>query len=145
MTSLIVQVKNRRDDQLGAAVIVEADHAISRAASSLPEVPACLGILMALRCNKNPGVEVAHPKERGGKHLRTFKKENVYTWPKPKRLVLAAVGLDASIYPGIESINRQDAKEIRQILRDLLDLQGGIGIRHASSYIKNMAVGYAEG
>ncbi|KAN0067421.1 hypothetical protein V8E54_014511, partial [Elaphomyces granulatus] len=56
MTYLIVQVKNRQDDQLGHGLLNEADYTISKAASNLPEVPACLGIFMALRCKKNPGI-----------------------------------------------------------------------------------------
>jgi hypothetical protein len=145
ITYLIVQVKNRQDDHLGSAAMVEADYAISRAASSLPKVPACLGIFMALRCKGNPGLQVAHPTEQYKMRLRSGKRENQYKWSDPKRLVLAAVGLDDSIYPGIAPTNDQLAKGIWQTLRDLLDLQCGIRIEHASPYMKNMAVGYAEG
>ncbi|KAN0084865.1 hypothetical protein V8E54_001332 [Elaphomyces granulatus] len=138
MTYLIVQVKNRQDDQLGHGLLNEADYTISRAASRLPEVPACLGIFMALRCKKNPGIQVAHPQRQTKTRLRSFNKGTAYAWQKPTCLVIAAVGLNPSLYPGVEPAG------IRQILRDLLDLQGGTGIQQASPYVKNMAVGYAE-
>ena len=138
MTYLIVQVKNRQDDQVGHGLLNEADYTISKAASNLPEVPACLGIFMALRCKKNPGIQVAHPQRQTKRRLRSFNKETAYAWQKPTRLVIATVGLNSSLYPGIEPAG------IRQILQDLLDLQGGTGIQQRSSYIRNMTVGYAE-
>ena len=93
---------------------------------------------MALRCKKNPGIQVAHPQRQTKRRLRSFNKETAYAWQKPTRLVIATVGLNSSLYPGIEPAG------IRQILQDLLDLQGGTGIQQRSSYIRNMTVGYAE-
>jgi hypothetical protein len=90
---------------------------------------------MALRCKKNPGIQVAHPQRQTKMHLRSFNKETAYIWQKPTCLVIATVGLDSSFYPGVEPAG------IRQILRDLLDPQV---IQQMFPYIKNMTVGYAE-
>jgi hypothetical protein len=126
MTYLIVQVKNYQDDQLGHGCLMKLIIPYRRLH---PTFQKCLFIwdsLWPFAARRTQGSRLPRQTKM---RLRCFNKETAYIWQKSTHLVISTVGLNFSLYPGVEPAG------IRQILRDL---QVETGIQQTSPYIKNM-------
>jgi hypothetical protein len=145
MSYIIISVKNRQNDFIKSTTLkMNTCNDMEQAASEqLPKSIACLGILMALRSRDEEGcgVEVLEPDRSSTSMVRRrfSRRPN----DKSTRLVILAVGLDERIYPCLESTDLEERKEIKGIMKSLLDLQRGIKLSY-DSYGRNMAVGYQK-
>ncbi|CRG89919.1 5-oxoprolinase (ATP-hydrolysing) [Talaromyces islandicus] len=105
MSFIVIQVKNRQGDRLTGGLKEEADFTISRAAQALPKTSAYMGILMALRTDQKPQVNIVAEPSNSDRKKRTSSNDN------KKRVKVVAVGLDHNIYPGMAS-KSDESKEI---------------------------------
>ncbi|KAL1964714.1 hypothetical protein VTN77DRAFT_6740 [Rasamsonia byssochlamydoides] len=86
MTYLLIQEKNRRDDRLTKGLRNEAKEGLKSAAALLSSNFSHIAILMSLR-------------SKGGQQEMEVVRE--YVWSDMNRVVIAAVGLDLDLYPGL--------------------------------------------
>ncbi|KAB8219267.1 hypothetical protein BDV33DRAFT_204584 [Aspergillus novoparasiticus] len=143
MSYIIIQVKNRQNDKFTPGFRNEAKSSLKSAANLLPSTPH-LGIMLSLRGKDNQAqVEVVYPKEtekspRGGGAFG-----QIYLFNDMERVVVAAVGLDHTIYPSLihpkDDTNKPHTSlESIEVLRRLVAFKAGTHPSSESSYHKNL-------
>lgn len=122
MTFLGIQVKNRVKDMYSGSLRDETIRSFSKAAKTLkPDVP-FIGLTMALRreehATNDQFVGLVYPPKPTGHETRHTKSQSTeYNWPKKnKRILLLAVGLDETVYPGITSCKGEKSPESEAVL-----------------------------
>lgn len=134
-----IQVKNRVDDLYSGFLKDETIRSFLKAAKALNSDMPFIGLTMALRRDKhaNKGqsqsVGLVDPPKPTGHDTRSRSAATSsaeYKWPKKnKRILILAVGLEESVYPGITSCRgekSQESEAILPLLKRLLDCKPGV-------------------
>lgn len=134
MTFFGIQVKNRVRDSYSCSLKDETIRSFSKAAKTLrPDMP-FIGLTMALRreqyASEDQSVGLVHPSKPTGHNTRSTTSPSAeYNWPKKnKRILLLAVGLDETVYPGITSCKGEkslDSEAVLPLLNRLLYCKPG--------------------
>ena len=137
MTFFGIQVKNRVDDSYSGFLKDETIRSFSKAAKTLNSDMPFIRLIMALRRDKHASegqsVGIVDPPKPTGHDARSGSAATSsaeYKWPKKnKRILVLAVGLEESVYPGITSCRgekSQESEAILPLLKRLLDCKPGV-------------------
>ena len=137
MTFFGIQVKNRVDDSYSGSLKDETIRSFSKAAKTLNSDMPFIGLIMALRRDKHASegqsVGIVDPPKPTGHDARSGSAATSsaeYKWPKKnKRILVLAVGLEESVYPGITSCRGEkswESEAILPLLKRLLDCKPGV-------------------
>ena len=139
MTFCLVQVKNRKQDHSTPALRNKARNSIASAVETMDLPRNHIGIMMCLRHKPpatDPQFDIVLPEEKSPPATRSNPHPpKTYAWPKgpkaAKGLVLAAFGLDQTLYPfmdGCMGQKNEDTERILPLLHRLLDCVPGTSL-----------------
>ena len=136
MTFCLIQVKNRKQDHSTPTLRNKARNSIASAVETMNLPRNHVGIMMCLRHKPpvtDPQFDIVLPEEKSPTATRSNPNPpKTYTWPKgPKGLVLAAFGLDQTLYPfmdGCMGQKNEDTERILPLLHRLLDCVPGTSL-----------------
>lgn len=180
MTYIVIQVKNRRDDDLSHGLRNEARYALDSAAKHLPSSQAHIALMMSLRGKLSRGeVDIIYPpldlrsegagqgqpatiSKRTPRSRRRGNRKGIpgqptpqssdsgflrapkYIWNDGAKVVLAAVGLDTDIYPGLRfrdgsESEPQETQRVVDYMQRLLDCTSEFAFASQDPYYKHLA------
>lgn len=130
-----IQVRNSVKDSYSGSLRDETICSVSKAAKSPRSDIPFIGLTMALRrqqyVHEDQSVVLVHPPKSTGHDDRSIRSPLAeYNWPnKNKRILLLAVGLDETVYPGITSCKGEktlDSEAVLPLLSHLLYCKPGV-------------------
>lgn len=152
MSYVVVEVRNKKDDELSRDMRLEALMTLKNAARELPRTPSHISLLMCLQgeadtqgANSVGKSEVIHPLEHPGvipdKNVcGRVQTQNLCEWDHMNRIVVATVGLDSNVFPGLRyGDGNESTEDLLECMRRLLHCYHGTVVE-PTEYHKRLAV-----
>ncbi|OJJ79312.1 uncharacterized protein ASPGLDRAFT_61906 [Aspergillus glaucus CBS 516.65] len=142
---VMIQVKNRSRDKLTQGFRNESRACVADSARLLEQTSGCsrprshLGIMMSLRGQQEPDAQLIY----SNKVSKDVPEENRYVYDNLEWLVIAAVGMNFAVYPGLlhprDSVDHPGySNQVLNILKKLLATEVEVHADGKSSYRRNL-------